>query len=176
MPVVPKAATVWASFKIVTGSDPDRSGHAAHVVQSDRFNLQDSLKFQRDQRLHTALEFSRVFAARRVLRGRFFDLHYRIDALTGEGDVPWVVRDAPAQPRLGLIVAKKLAKRAVQRNLLKRLAREAFRHLQQRLPGGDFVLRLAKPPGGLGDAVLRLAWREDMDTLLNRLLNLQNQR
>ena len=72
--------------------------------------------------------------------------------------------------RLGLIVPKRLAKRAVLRNLLKRLAREAFRHSQAKLPPMDFVLRLAKPPLASGqkkvDPERRRAWRRNIDALL----------
>ena len=41
--------------------------------------------------------------------------------------------------RLGLTVARRAAKRAVDRNKLKRLARESFRH-QTSLPPWDFVV------------------------------------
>jgi len=45
--------------------------------------------------------------------------------------------------RLGLTVSRRAAKRAVDRNKLKRLARESFRH-QRSLPPWDFVV-LARP-------------------------------
>jgi len=48
--------------------------------------------------------------------------------------------DAPIAARLGLAVAKKCAKRAVDRNRLKRLARESFRQHKQSLAGFDIVL------------------------------------
>ena len=41
---------------------------------------------------------------------------------------------------MGLAVAKKCAKRAIDRNRLKRLARETFRHHKQSLAGFDIVL------------------------------------
>ena len=43
-------------------------------------------------------------------------------------------------PRLGLAVAKKNAKLAVQRNRIKRIARESFRHNMNKLPSIDVVL------------------------------------
>jgi len=89
------------------------------------------------------------------LRGDYFDLHY----LSGsEGGA-----------RLGLIVAKRLARRAVQRNLLKRIAREAFRHARPSLPVYDLVLRLTKFPGSLLDSGSRRSWRTDIEQLLARL-------
>ena len=106
-------------------------------------------------RLHEADEFSAVFASRRVLRGSRFDLHYSTGSNSGA--------------RLGLIIGKKLARRAVHRNLLKRLAREVFRRARPTLPTYDLVLRLARSPGeSLGDES-RLAWRSDVEQLLARL-------
>ena len=64
-----------------------------------------------------------------MLRGRHFALHYS--------------PNSAGTPRLGLVVAKKLAKRAVQRNLVKRLGRDVFRHAQASLPSYDLVLRLS---------------------------------
>jgi len=112
-------------------------------------------RFCSGYRLHEANEFSNVFASRRVLRGNRFDLHY--SAGSGSG------------ARLGLIIAKKLARRAVHRNLLKRLAREVFRHTRSTLPTYDLVLRLARSPGENLGAESRRAWRADVEQLLARL-------
>lgn len=51
-----------------------------------------------------------------------------------------------ADSRLGLVVGKKFVRRAVDRNLVKRIARERFRLGHDRLAGYDLVLRvIAKP-------------------------------
>ena len=50
-------------------------------------------------------------------------------------------------PRLALVVPKRLAPRAVTRNRIRRLVREAFRLQQPRLGGHDCVVRLVKAPG-----------------------------
>ena len=42
--------------------------------------------------------------------------------------------------RLGLAISKKCAKSAVQRNRIKRLAREVFRSIQGGLPAADYVV------------------------------------
>jgi ribonuclease P protein component len=47
-------------------------------------------------------------------------------------------------PRLGLAISKKNAKRAVDRNRIKRLIRESFRQNQYNLPAIDLVV-MAKP-------------------------------
>ena len=47
-------------------------------------------------------------------------------------------------PRLGLIVSKKTAKLAVQRNYMRRVLRELFRLNQHRLPAIDLVIQVQK--------------------------------
>jgi ribonuclease P protein component len=89
------------------------------------------------------------------LRGGCFELRYR--------------RNEASCARLGLVIPKRLARRAVLRNLIKRLAREAFRHALPGLPAVDMVLRLSKPPlssGAMVDSGLRSTWRHDIDLLL----------
>lgn len=80
-------------------------------------------------------------------------MHYR----SNEGD----------GARLGLVIAKKLARRAVLRNLLKRLGREAFRQTRADLPPFDLVLRLAKPVVK-AERVTRQVLRAEIDALLRR--------
>jgi ribonuclease P protein component len=60
-------------------------------------------------------------------------------------------------PRLGMVVAKRLLARAVDRNRVKRCVRESFRQVLPDLPACDFVVRLiAKPvPGDEARDLLR---------------------
>lgn len=51
-------------------------------------------------------------------------------------------------PRLGLVIGKKSVKLSVERNRLKRLIRDSFRHHQELLGGLDIVVVARK---GLGD-------------------------
>lgn len=117
--------------------------------------------FPSAHRLHAAAEFSAVFAGRRVLRGRHFDLLYLPDGANNNR----VAADGGA--RLGLIIAKRFARRAVLRNLVKRLAREAFRQ-HASIPPCDVVLRLARPLPR-ADRAGKQAWRMEIDGLLTRL-------
>ncbi len=55
--------------------------------------------------------------------------------------------ECPGYGRIGLIIAKRHVKRAVDRNRIKRLVRESFRHRRAGLPSLDIVV-LARP--GLG--------------------------
>ncbi|AHB75849.2 hypothetical protein U875_27125 [Pandoraea pnomenusa 3kgm] len=50
----------------------------------------------------------------------------------------------PQEGRIGIVVGKKHAPRAVTRNLIKRQAREMFRQRRAALAGWDFVLRLTR--------------------------------
>lgn len=113
--------------------------------------------FDRQSRLLAAAEFSAAFAARRVLRGECFVLHYRPNGAQGA--------------RLGLVIPKKLARLAVLRNAVKRQARECFRRQRGDLPSCDVVLRLTQPlalPGPV-DREVRAAWRKEITALLSRL-------
>ena len=124
------------------------------------------LGFYREHRLHAPAEFSLVFAARRVFRGKCFDLHYAARPVSP------VAATGETGARIGLVIAKKFVRRSVQRNLLKRLAREAFRHVRSDLPSYDLVLRLARPPVGNLKAEGRQACREDIGQLLARVAQL----
>lgn len=91
-------------------------------------------------------DFDRVFRARtrRRLKGRYLTVF----ALPTEGP----------QPRLGLVIAKKRARRAVDRNLVKRLCRERFRQQRALLAPMDIVIQLAQfaPRQALADDLAEL--------------------
>jgi len=91
--------------------------------------LPDTAGFPPDQRLHTTAEFGRVFAEPARSSDRFFTVLARPSGRN--------------VARLGLTISRRAAKRAVDRNRLKRVARESFRH-QKALPTWDFVV-LARP-------------------------------
>lgn len=116
-------------------------------------------------RLHRPAEFSAVMAGRGRIVDGCFELRYRRHSPAS----PTNEDPSTARARLGLIIPKRFAKRAVLRNLFKRLAREAFRHAKPDLPPVDIVLRLAKAPlagDGSDDSILRRKWRKAMDDLL----------
>lgn len=97
-------------------------------------------------------------AARRVVRGECFNLHFRHV-------------EADCSARLGVIVPKRLARAASLRNAIKRQGREAFRLMVFEIPHCDLVLRLTRPVVGVraGDTAQRKAWRAEIETLLRRL-------
>ena len=113
--------------------------------------LPDTAGFSPDQRLHTPAEFGRVFAEPARSSDRFFTVLARP---TGR-----------SAARLGLTVSRRAAKRAVDRNKLKRLARESFRH-QTSLPPWDFVV-LARAGA---DRAERRALRASLDRHFEQLM------
>ena len=98
--------------------------------------------FPKILRLLTARSYKPVFAKGDRLSGRCLLLLYR------ENDVN--------MPRLGLVIAKKHIKLAVQRNRVKRLIRESFRLNQHRLPPCDIVAIARKGLGGQSNEEIRI--------------------
>lgn len=75
-------------------------------------------------------DFSSVFNFRKRISGHYLVLHF----------MPTGMEHA----RVGVIVGKKIARAAVQRNYMKRVLREIFRHEHQNLGGVDVLIRPQK--------------------------------
>ena len=86
----------------------------------------------RDARLVNKADFDRVFADNQRARTDYVMVMARPNQV--------------GYPRLGMIVAKRLLARAVDRNRVKRCVREGFRQVLQELPACDFVVRLIVRP------------------------------
>ena len=82
--------------------------------------------FGRHRRILKTDEFSSVFRLRPVKRTEHFALYQQSNAL--------------GHARLGIVVAKRLAQRAVTRNMIKRIAREIFRRSES--TSTDCIIRL----------------------------------
>lgn len=117
-----------------------------------------AFNFARQYRLTKTDEFSSVFGFKRAIRGKLLMLHYqpRPEGTSGA--------------RLGLVVGKKLLKRAVDRNKVKRVVREQFRLNRATLPVCDIVLRLVAKPIPLDGKLLA----EDFRVLLSKLQRPRN--
>jgi len=61
------------------------------------------------------------------------------------------------RPRLGLVVPKRVAPRALDRNRVKRIARETFRCWRARLPARDLVVVARAGCAGMSRSELREA-------------------
>jgi ribonuclease P protein component len=109
--------------------------------------------FPRSARLLLPDEFKACFGSGRRLAARFFRVHY----LFAE------------RPRLGLAVSRKVDRRAVVRNRIKRTARDSFRQARSALPPLDLVL-LARHEAAQATAVELQA---DLASLWRRLAALK---
>ena len=89
-----------------------------------------ALRFTKQAKLIKTDEFSSVFNFRKRITARFLAVHYQPNVL--------------GRARLGLVVGKKIAKRAVDRNYMRRVLRELFRTQQHAISAVDLVLRVQK--------------------------------
>ena len=108
-----------------------------------------STRFPRDIRLTDSSQFRRVFA--------------QSERVGGHGYVLLARPNDFGRARLGLAIAKRCASRAVDRNRLKRLARESFRLNADALPAVDIVVLCGRGAVGIPNQRLRntldKAWR-----------------
>ncbi|MCC5862522.1 MAG: ribonuclease P protein component [Gammaproteobacteria bacterium] len=123
------------------GGESDRP-EAASAVPGDT-GKPVSRAFPRRYRLLTAADYARVFSGAR----RFGRQH--ITVLARANTVGFA--------RLGMAVSRKSARRAVDRNRIKRLVRESFRHAQAELPAVDIVVLTRPGITGHQDLELRRA-------------------
>ncbi|WP_305804752.1 ribonuclease P protein component [Stenotrophomonas sp. YIM B06876] len=82
-------------------------------------------RFPRSARVRTRAEYTSVFNGARRVSDPLMTLH-------------WLKGETPA--RLGLAVSRKVDTRAVGRNRIKRVLRNATRHVRPRMAGGDYVI------------------------------------
>jgi ribonuclease P protein component len=112
--------------------------------------------FPKNYRLTKTDDYSSVFGFRKALKSPHFLLHYRVRAA-----------EEVEGARLGLVVAKRLLRRSVDRNLIRRLAREKFRMIRCQLPSRDLILRLAAKPKPLDRRILA----EEIQGLLGKMIS-----
>ncbi len=87
--------------------------------------MSNSLTYPRTARLLTPVDFKRVFKKAKKLNYSEFTVY--------------IMRSGLSNPRLGLAISKKAAKKAVTRNKIKRIIRESFRLNQYQLRDWDVV-------------------------------------
>ena len=130
-------------------SEPSSSGD---VLPATATPSTVQFAFPRSSRLLSGGDYSQVFKQNRRFADRFWTV--------------LVHRDDSRPARLGLAIAKKRARRAVDRNRLKRVTRESFRHQQQTLTGLQIVVMNRDPATKASNSELRAS----MDTLLGKIV------
>jgi ribonuclease P protein component len=118
--------------------------------------------FPRRVRLLAPGQFRDVLAQGRRISAALFRLHVRapVRSVGMEGGGA----DAVSIARLGITVSKRVAPLAVQRNRIKRLVRESFRHRRAQLPPADYVLQAQRA----AVAATSEAVRVELDVLWRR--------
>lgn len=118
-------------------------------------------RFSKASRLLTAVDYSRVFDGSEARAS-----HKHVLLLAKPTNEP--------RHRLGLVVAKKNVRLAVQRNRVKRLAREMFRHADPSTPAMDVVLLARRGIDQLDNEQLSSILREQWRKLAKRVSNQAN--
>lgn len=113
-------------------------------------------RFGKARRLLNAGDYSRVFDGAEARAS-----HKHVLLLARRNDKPG--------HRLGLVVAKKNVRLAVQRNRVKRLTREVFRQLPQQAPYLDVVILARRGIDQLDNAQLSSMLREQWRKLARRV-------
>ena len=71
-------------------------------------------------------------------------------------------------PRLGLVIAKKNIRHAVQRNRIKRIARETFRHQQDNLAGIDAIVLARRDLDQLDNKALHKLFNQQWQRIIKK--------
>jgi len=71
-------------------------------------------------------------------------------------------------PRLGLVIAKKNVRLAVERNRIKRIARETFRLQQDKLPGVDAVVLARRGLDSLDNTELHKLFNKQWERIIKK--------
>ena len=114
--------------------------------------------FPRTARVRARADFDRIFQQGRRTGQPFLALHWH--ATPTDPDPARPMPPATGTARLGLAVSRKVDKKAVGRNRIKRCLREAFRHARDGLRAGDYVV-VARPGASARSALeIRAAFHD----------------
>jgi ribonuclease P protein component len=97
-------------------------------------------------------------------RGSFVPALRSPRKVRGTATLLHIANGHPGESRLGLVVPKRLTRRSVDRNRMKRLAREAFRRHGVKSAGLDLVLAPRRAYSGEGET----AWVAELIELFDR--------
>ena len=106
----------------------------------------------REARLRRPGDFAALRTSSGRAGGRCFHMRYRDNEL--------------GHARLGLAISKRVSKRAVERNRIKRLLRESFRRVRHQLPAVDVMVMAREQAAGVPGSQLLV----EIDGLWKKLL------
>ena len=106
----------------------------------------------RETRLRRAGDFAALRSSSGRAGGRCFHMRYR--------------RNELGHARLGLAISKRVSKRAVERNRIKRLVRESFRRIRHQLPAVELMVMAREQAAGVSGTQLLT----ELDQLWQKLL------
>lgn len=124
-------------------------------------NRASDTRFSKASRLRNAKDYSRVFDGVEAKAS-----HKHLLLLAKRNELP--------RHRLGLVIAKKNVRLAVQRNRVKRQAREFFRTLPDSEPAMDVVLLTRQGIDKLDNAELSSILRQQWQRLTRQISNQDN--
>lgn len=99
-------------------------------------------QYAKSQRIADRADIQRIFSTKKSVGARGISVFYLKKSVS---DVA----------RIAIIVSKKSAKLAVQRNRIRRIVRESFRHSQHRLVGCDIIVLIRQAAEALTNQQLR---------------------
>jgi ribonuclease P protein component len=119
--------------------------------------LRQQLSFPSRLRLKTPADFQQVFAQPVKSTDRYFTL--------------LAIKNQLENPRLGLAIAKKNIKRAVDRNKIKRVTRESFRLQQHQLIPIDIVVLARRDAANASSIQLKMSLEKHWQKLVTKCDN-----
>jgi ribonuclease P protein component len=118
--------------------------------------------------LRSPAQFQTTFSQGRRISAALFRLHVcptetdsvrpstrREDSISKRDVRPPETEGVQASARFGISVSKRVAAHAVERNRIKRIARDSFRRCRTQLPPGDYVLLAQRDAAGASSEALR---------------------
>lgn len=138
---------------VVVGMSLTHAEEKVGILSLFKFDTESRL-FPPQLRLREPTEFKRVFAKPE----RSTDNYFTVLAIVNELD----------HPRLGLAIAKKNVKRAVDRNRIKRSARESFRLQQHEITNLDFVVMARRDAATANSKILQVSLNNHWLKLIKR--------
>ena len=115
--------------------------------------------FPRQCKLRRKQDFDAVFAEASKVSYKYLLLLFRPKSFLASS--PDSALEINNEPRLGLVISKQRVRKAVDRNHVRRIIRESFRHHKALLTGLDLIVLIRSQGNFLENASLR----EDIDRL-----------